>query len=131
MTSGPYRDDPTIGKLVTDVTRDVSTLVTKEIQLAKSELKVSLTNAGTGAGLFGAAAFLSLLAVVMLSISLAYFLVLAGLGPHWAFLIVTGGYLLIAALLGFVGYHKVRKVKGPERAIAQAQEIPKAFTPNR
>ena len=31
-------------------------------------------------------------------------------------------YLLVAAILGFVGYRKVRKVRGPERAIAQAQE---------
>ena len=36
-------DDPTIGRLVADATRDVSTLVSKEIQLAKSELKVSVS----------------------------------------------------------------------------------------
>ena len=33
-----------------------------------------------------------------------------------------GAYLLIAALLGFIGLRKVKKVKGPEMAIAQAQE---------
>jgi hypothetical protein len=30
--------------------------------------------------------------------------------------------VLIAALLGYLGMRKVRQVRGPERAIAQAQE---------
>ena len=128
MAQTPVRDDdPTIGKLVVDASRDVSSLISQEIRLAKSELKVSFQNGATGAGFFGAAAFLALLAVVLLSISFGYFLVWAGLGPHWAFLIVTGAYLLIAAVLGLLGYRKVRKVRGPERAIAQAQEIPHAL----
>jgi hypothetical protein len=37
-------------------------------------------------------------------------------------------YLLIAALLGFVGYRKVRKVRGPEKAIAAAQKTKAALT---
>ena len=43
-------DDPTIGRLVTDASRDISTLVQKEIQLAKSELKVSVKAGGIGVG---------------------------------------------------------------------------------
>jgi predicted permease len=45
-----------------------------------------------------------------------------GLALQWAFLIVFAVYLLVAALLGFIGVRKVKKVKGPEKAIAQAQE---------
>ena len=44
-TQQPQADDPTIGKLVTDASRDISTLISKEIQLAKSELKVSSSSA--------------------------------------------------------------------------------------
>ena len=118
----PSPDDPTIGKLVADATRDVSSLLHNEIELAKSELKVSVKNGGTGAGLFAGAAFLVLLAVVMLSVAFAYFLAMTGLDPAWCFLIVFGVYVLIAGLMAFVGVKKIKKVRAPERAIHQAQE---------
>ncbi len=51
--------DPTIGKLVSDASRDLSSLVQKEIQLAKSELKVSVQAGGIGIGLFAGAAFVA------------------------------------------------------------------------
>jgi hypothetical protein len=127
IVKSPGDEDPTIGKLVVDATRDISELVNKEITLAKQELKVSMTNAGVGVGLFAAAAFLLVLAVIMLSVSAAYFIHWAGLGLHWSFLIVFGFYVLLAALLGFIGVLKVKKVKAPERAIAQGKEIPRAL----
>ncbi|GAB3199989.1 hypothetical protein GCM10027062_18170 [Nocardioides hungaricus] len=130
MATNPVQDDdPTIGRLVHDATRDISSLVQKEIQLAKSELKVSVKAGGTGLGLFAGAAFLLVLAIIMLSVSLAYFINWNGdgLALHWAFLIVFGGYLLIAALLVLVGVRQVKKVRAPERAIEQGKEIPKAL----
>jgi hypothetical protein len=125
----PQDSDPTIGKLVTDASRDISTLINKEIQLAKTELKVSVTNAGVGIGFFGAAAFLGVLAIIMLSVAIAYFINWNdhGLSLHWAFLIVFGFYLLLAALLAYLGLRKVKKVKAPEAAIRQGKEIPSAL----
>jgi Putative Actinobacterial Holin-X, holin superfamily III len=128
MAPEPVRDtDPTIGRLVTDASRDISGLIQKEIQLAKSELKVSVKAGGIGVGLFAAAAFVVVLAVIMLSVAFAYFIHWAGLGLHWAFLIVFGGYLLIAGLLAFIGVRKVKQVRGPDRAITQGKEIPRAL----
>jgi uncharacterized membrane protein len=124
MATEPVKDtDPTIGRLISDASRDISTLINKEIQLAKTELKVSVKTGGTGLGLFAGAAFLGLLAVVLFSWTLVYLIHWGGSGLelHWAFLIVTLLYVLLAALLGFVGYRKVRKVRAPERAIHQAQ----------
>jgi hypothetical protein len=118
----PSKDEPTIGRLVSDATRDVSTLVRSEIALAKSELKVSVKAGGLGLGLFGAAAFLGLLAVIMLSVAIAYFIHMTGLDLAWCFLIVFALYVLVAGLLAFVGLRKVKQVKAPERAIYQAQE---------
>ena len=103
MAIEPVNDsDPTIGRLVTDATRDISALINKEIQLAKSELKVSVRAGGTGVGLFAAAAFLVLLAIVMFSMALAYLIHWNGdgLDLQWAFLIVFAFYMLVAALLG-------------------------------
>ena len=57
--------EPTIGKLVVDASRDVSALVKHEIELAKSELKVSVKAGGISIGLFAAAGFLVLLGLVL------------------------------------------------------------------
>ena len=118
----PSRDDPTLGKLFADASRDISSLVRQEIALAKSELKISVRAGGTAIGLFAGAAFLVLLAIIMLSVAIAYFIQFTGLGLAWCFTIVFVLYVLIAGLLGLIGYRKIRQVKPPERAIHQAQE---------
>jgi Putative Actinobacterial Holin-X, holin superfamily III len=126
----PVHDtDPTIGRLVTDASRDISTLISKEIQLAKSELKVSVRTGGISIGLFAAAAFVAVLGVIMLSVAFAYFIYWdgAGLDLHWAFLIVFLVYVLLGGLIGFIGYKKIQKVGPPEKAIAQGKQIPNAL----
>jgi ABC-type Na+ efflux pump permease subunit len=130
MAIQPMQGEPTIGRLVSDASRDISSLVQKEIQLAKSELKVSVKNGGTGVGLFAGAVFFLLMGLVMFSIGLAYLFHWNGdgLDLQWAFLLVFVIYLLVAALLGYLGYRKVQKVRGPERAIAEAQKTKTALT---
>jgi uncharacterized membrane protein len=130
MAYEPIKDtDPTLGKLVMDAQRDISGLITKEIQLAKTELKVSVKHGGVGVGLFAGAAFLALLAIIMLSVAFAYFLHWNGdgLDLQWAFLVVFVVYVLIAALLAFIGLKQVKQVKAPERAIEQGRQIPSAL----
>jgi uncharacterized membrane protein YqjE len=125
MAHEPVQDtDPTIGRLVSDATRDVSSLIRNEIKLAKAEVRVSVKAGGTGIALFAAAAFFAVMALIMLSVAIAYFINWNGhgLSLHWAFLIVFGFYLLVAAALGLIGVRKVKKVRAPEKAIAQAQE---------
>jgi high-affinity Fe2+/Pb2+ permease len=122
-------DEPTIGRLVTDAQRDLRTLISKEIELAKSELKVSFTAGGIGIGLFAGAAFVLVLAVIMFSVAIAYLIHWNGdgLDLHWAFLIVFGFYVLVAALMVYVGVRKLKKVRAPEKAIEQGREIPRAL----
>src|SRR5687767_15915337 len=118
MAIEPIKDtDPTLGKLVMDAQRDISTLISKEIQLAKTELKVSVKHGGVGVGLFGAAAFLGLLAIIMLSVALAYFIHWngEGLDLHWAFLVVFALYVLIGGLLASIGLKQGKLVKAPVR----------------
>jgi hypothetical protein len=123
----PRTDDPTIGRLVADASRDISALVQSEIALAKSELKFSVRAGGIGAAMFLVAGFLGLLIIVMLSIAAAYFLVMAGLDPAWAFLIVAGAYLVLVVLLLIVGVVLIKKIKAPTKTIATAKEIPAAL----
>jgi hypothetical protein len=122
QTEVPSRDDPTLGKLVADASRDISSLVRNEIRLAKSELKVSVRFGGLGAAMFAAAAFLGLLAIIMLSVAIAYFIHFPGLDLAWCFLIVFVLYLVLAGVLALVGVRMVKRVRPPERAIHQAQE---------
>jgi hypothetical protein len=121
------QQEPTIGKLVVDAFDDVGTLVRHMIELAKSELRVSVRAGGMAIVLFLLAGFISLLAIIMVSIAIAFFIHMAGLDLAWCFLIVFGAYLLLAALLGLIGYRKVRKVKAPERTLAEMQETPRAL----
>ena len=123
-------EEPTIGRLVADASRDISSLIQNEIALAKSELKVSMKYGGEGAGLFAAAGFLAMLAVIMLSVAFAYLIHFTGLDLAWCFLIVFGAYILLAGLLGFIGTKRVKKVRAPERAIRQAQEAKTIFQRN-
>jgi protein-S-isoprenylcysteine O-methyltransferase Ste14 len=130
MANEPVKDtDPTLGKLVMDAQRDISSLISKEIQLAKSEIKVSVKHGGVGIGLFAGAAFLGLLAIIMLSVAFAYFLHWNGdgLDLQWAFTVVFLVYVLVAALLAYIGLRQVKQVKAPERAIEQGRQIPEAL----
>jgi uncharacterized membrane protein YqjE len=119
-TSPPAQpEEPTIGRLIADTTHDFSELLRKEIELAKTELRVSVKAGGLGIALFAAAGFLVLLAVVMGSFAAAYGIDnIDGIDTWLAFLIVFGAYLLVAAILAFIGVRKVKKVRAPEKTIA-------------
>ena len=118
----PAETEASLGKLVASATKDLSALVRSEIELAKIEVKSEAKHAIAGSGMFGAAAYLGLLATVLLSIAAAYGLNAAGLHPALAFLIVAVVYLLIAGVLALLGKKQVSKVSAPERTIRTTKE---------
>jgi hypothetical protein len=119
--AGP-ENEQTLGALFATASRDLSSLVRSEIELAKAEIRVDVKNGATGGAMFGAAGFLSVLAVILLSIAAAYGLVALGLHPGWAFLIVAGVYLLLAGVLALVGKKAISKVGPPERTIRTSKD---------
>ena len=129
MAGETRQEEPTIGRLIKDAQTDFSTLMRKEIQLAKSELKVSVTAGGLGTVFLLAAAFFLVLFVIILSVAAGYFINWngQGLSLHWAFLIVAGFWLLVSVVLIFLAILRFKKIKAPERAIAQGREIPRAL----
>ncbi|CAN5315234.1 hypothetical protein BH09ACT11_BH09ACT11_11700 [soil metagenome] len=125
----PKTDEPSIGELVAGASRDISTLISKEIELAKSELKVSVTAGGLGVGLILGAVYVLTIGFVMLSVAIAFFINWngSGLDLHWAFLIVFGVWALLAVLMTLIAVRSFKKVKAPEKAIAQGKQIPAAL----
>ncbi|MET9023853.1 phage holin family protein [Actinopolymorpha sp. NPDC004070] len=115
QSSASASDERSLGQLVADASRDLSTLLRGEIELAKVELKESATAAGKGAGMFGGAAFFGYVAFLMLSIAAGYGLVAAGLHPAIAFVVVGVVYLIIAGILALIGKRNMKKAGPPER----------------
>ena len=124
----PSTDEPTLGRLVADASRDVSTLIHSEIALAKSELRVSFKAGGMGAALLAAAGVLGFLILILFSLTVVWFLVWAGLDPGWAYLIVTGFWVVVAGILALVGIRKLKQVRAPEKTIRTTKTLPRAFT---
>jgi Flp pilus assembly protein TadB len=114
--------DQSLGELVSTATRDLSTLIRTEVQLAKVEIKRDVAAAGKGAGLFGGAGLAGLMALVFLSISAAYGISWLGVPLGWAFFIVGLVYLIAAAVLGLTGKKKVSQVGPPERTIETVKD---------
>ena len=112
----------TLGQLVADATRDISSIVHSEVALAKAEIAADAKKAGAGAGMFVTAGVLAFLALILLLIAAAYGLVAAGLSPWLAFLIVAGALLLIGLLLVVVGKSRLGKISPPERTIRTTKE---------
>jgi Putative Actinobacterial Holin-X, holin superfamily III len=112
--------DLAVGDIIKNITNDVKLLVQDQIELAKTELVPAAKNGGTGAGLFGAAGYFGISASILLYFAAAFGLVAAGLAAWLAFLIVAAALLLIAGILAGIGYLFIKRVRPPERPIAQA-----------
>src|SRR5215210_7672411 len=94
--------EPSLGELVGQATKELSTLVRKEVELAKAELSTEVAKAGKGAGMFGGAGVTGLYALTFLSLAAMF-----GLGAlmplGWAALIVGGVYLILTGVLALIG----------------------------
>ena len=110
-TPGPAGDQ-SLGDLVALAAKDVSQLIRYEIDLAKTELKDDVQRIGLAGALGGVAAFVACLVLVLLSIALAFGLIALGIWAWAAFLIVSGVYVLFAALILGIAYLKLRRLSG-------------------
>jgi hypothetical protein len=113
---------PSIGSLVQEATKDFSTVLRGEIELAKLELTSTVKYAGAGAGFFVGAVVLVLFSLTFGFIALAEGLVALHIWRWAAFLIVFGFLLLVVAALVWLGIRSVKRVKAPKRTIATSKE---------
>lgn len=112
----------TVGQLVADASREMSTLVRSEVELAKAEVTGGLKVAGKGAGLLAAGGFVALLGLIFLFHTLAQVLDI-WLPASAAYAIVTLMLFLVAAILALLGKKSVSSARPkPERAIEEANK---------
>lgn len=106
-----------VGEIVGDISRDMSTLMRQELDLAKNEMKQEVTKLGKGAGMFGGAGVAGLLMLIFLSLALTY--LLDNVMPvELAALIVALLWGVVAAVLVSQGRKKVKEAN-PQLPITQ------------
>src|SRR5262249_61708206 len=91
-------DDQSLGDLVALAAKDVSQLIRYEIDLAKTELRADIKRGAMAGALFGFAAFVACLVLVLLSFALALGLRAAGV-PGGGGLYVGFGYAAVLLVL--------------------------------
>lgn len=122
-------DSTSLGDLMGEVTRDLSTLIRQEVALAKAELKESGTRAGKGSGMLAGAGVAGHFVLVFLSIALWYAVgQLIGLG--WSAVVVAVIWGVIAAVLASMGRKELKGIKGMPQTVETVQEIPPTLKPN-
>lgn len=122
-----YADQPaggerTLGDLVSTATRDLSTLLRSEVQLAKAEIKQEVATAGKGAGLLGGAGGAGLFALLFLSVSAAYGISWLGVPLGCAFFTVGAVYAIAAGVLALTGRRKLQRVGPPEKTVETVKD---------
>lgn len=118
-----------LGELVGEVSRDLSELMRKELELAKAELAESAKRSGMGAGLLGGAGYAAMMTLLFLSIALWWALALL-VGGGWSGVIVAAIWAIVAIVLYAVGMGRIRSVRGAPQTVETVKEIPEAFKRN-
>jgi len=116
--------DASVGELIGEVTRDLSTLMRQELDLAKAEVKQEVVKAARAGGMLGAAGFAGYM--VLLFASIAAWQGLAEVMPSgWAALIVAAVWAVAGAVLFAMGRQRMREVNPkPERTVETVSEVP-------
>lgn len=118
-----------LGDLLAEVSRDLSTLMRQEMELAKAELRESAKRAGKGAGLFSGAGVAGMLTLVFLSVALWWGLGYL-MGNAWSAVVVAVLWGIVAAILAVMGKKEVEAITGMPNTVDTLKEIPDTLKRN-
>ena len=124
-------NDRGLGAAVKQVTEHASAIARLEMELASLELKRKVASLGMGIGLSIAAAVFALFALGFGFATVAAVLMIF-LDAWLALLLVFGGLLLVAAILGLIGMNMIKRGTPPvpEQAIEEAKRTQAAIKGN-
>lgn len=121
-------ESTSLGDLLGEVTRDLSTLMRQEVELAKAEAKQSATRAGKGGGMLAGAGVAG--HFVLLFLSLALMFALGAIMPlGWAAVILAAIWGITAAILASTGRKELKHIKGLPQTGETLSEIPPTLKP--
>ena len=119
-------DGRSLGEVMGDLTRNVSTLMQQEVALAKAEARQSASRAGKGIGLFAGAAIAGVLFLVFLSVS-AWWALGGVIGRGWSALIVAAVWVIVAIILALAGKKEMDRIRGLPQTAETLGEVPNAL----
>ena len=120
----PDVENASVGQLVGEVSRDLSTLMRQELALAKAEVKQEAIKSGKAAGLLGGAGFAGYMLLLFLSIA-AWWGLANVMDEGWAALIVAAVWAVIGTFLYAAGRSRMREVNpAPEHTVETLKELP-------
>jgi len=115
-------DDRSLSQLLAEMTSELSTLMRKEVELAKAETKEEVGKASKAAAMFGGTAVTGFMALLLISFAAAWGLAEI-IEPGWAFLVVGLIYAVVAAVLLSQGKKKMQQVNPvPENTVETLKE---------
>ena len=115
-----------VGELLGEISADITTLMRQEVELAKTELRESVSNASKAGGMLGGAAVATHMVLLFASVALWWALG-GGIGRGWSALVVAAIWGLIAAVLAGVGRAQLKAVTGIPKTTETAKRIPDAL----
>ncbi|GII80021.1 hypothetical protein Sru01_50030 [Sphaerisporangium rufum] len=118
----PHDPEPSLGQLVGDIGKDLSTLFRQEVELAKTEIREEAGKASKAAGMLGGAGFAGAISAVLLSLALVFALANV-MDAGWAALIVGVLWAIAGAVLYNTGRSRMREVSPkPEQTVQTLKE---------
>jgi xanthine/uracil permease len=109
------RDERSLGDLFSDLSRETTTLVRQEVQLAKAELTQSATEAARGIGMLVAGGAVAYAGLLFLLLAIVFGLIEAGWDP-WLSALVVG---LVVVAIGAVLVLRARESLKPANLAPQ------------
>ncbi len=109
------RDERSLGDLFSDLSRETTTLVRQEVQLAKAELTQSATEAARGVGMLAAGGAVAYAGLLFLLLAIVFGLIEAG-WDAWLSALVVG---LVVVAIGAVLVLRARESLKPANLAPQ------------
>ena len=126
-TNRPDVADASIGELLGNVSRDLSTLMRQELELAKAEVRAEATKAGKGAAMMGGAGLAGHMVLLFLSFALWWALANV-MDEGLAALIVAVVCAIAAGVLYAAGRRSFRDTNPtPQRTVETLKQVPDAL----
>ena len=117
------REERSLGELFSELSQQTSTLVKKEVELARHEITRSLTELGRNAAIIVVGGIVAYAGFIVLLLGIAWALAEAGLSLWLGLLLVGLIVVVVGAVLAFYAMQQMRQAKVvPEKTVKTVQD---------